>query len=103
VTVYVDQLFVMEAREGHAHRVGARHGHRWCHLLADDLAELLAFAARLGMRAAWLQRDARGGAHFDLVPPRRARALELGAKEITARDAVQVLRRMRAAAKETSR
>ena len=32
-----------------------------CHLWADTEAELLAFAAEIGLRAAWLQRSSRPG------------------------------------------
>ena len=43
----------------------------WCHMATDgELDELHAFAARLGLRRRWFQRD-----HYDLPParaPRRA-------------------------------
>ncbi len=68
-----------------------------CHLIADSEDELLAFALRLGMRRAWLQRD-RGVPHFDLTAARRARALELGAVELDRAGFVHKLREVRAAA-----
>ncbi|WP_122711357.1 DUF4031 domain-containing protein, partial [Pseudomonas viridiflava] len=43
MTVYVDE-------EGIRWR-----GREWCHLVADSLDELHAFAARLGLRRSWFQ------------------------------------------------
>jgi len=54
-----------------------------CHLWADTEAELLAFAAKIGLRAAWLQRSSRPGrrpfVHFDLTEGKRAKAIAAGA------------------------
>jgi predicted kinase len=50
----------------------------WCHMATDgELDELHAFAARLGLRRAWFQRD-----HYDLPPHGRAAAVALGAEEV---------------------
>lgn len=50
----------------------------WCHMATDGgFDELHEFAARLGMRRAWFQRD-----HYDLPPHRRAAAVALGAEEV---------------------
>ena len=65
-----------------AARVGARNGDRWCHLYADTEAELHAFAARIGMKRSWAQVSRRGIPHYDLVPGRRAAAVEAGAVEL---------------------
>ncbi len=53
-------------------------GRRWAHLMADDLDELHAFAARLGLPRCAFQ-DKRSGAHYDIDSGLRARALALGA------------------------
>lgn len=53
-------------------------GRRWAHLLADDVDELHAFAARLGLARARFQ-DRRSGAHYDIDSALRERALALGA------------------------
>jgi predicted kinase len=59
----------------------------WCHMATDgDFAELHAFAARLGLRRAWFQRD-----HYDLPPHGRAAAVALGAQEVSTGE---LLRRM---------
>jgi len=74
-----------------AQRTGARHGHKWCHLSSTpdddpDYAKLHTFAASIGMRRAWFQGD-----HYDLVPPRRARAVQLGAQEVSRYEMSMVL------------
>jgi predicted kinase len=51
----------------------------WCHMTTDgSFEELHAFAARLGLRRAWFQRD-----HYDLPPHGRAAAVALGAEEVS--------------------
>jgi Protein of unknown function (DUF4031) len=82
MTIYVDALLTWNGGyrgrdAAQAARTGNRHGHQWCHLFSDaddDHAELHAFARRLGLKRDWFQGD-----HYDLVPPRRAAAVSLGA------------------------
>lgn len=64
-----------------------RAGRSWCHMVSTvDEVELHAFAAKLGLRREWAQlRPKASAAHYDLVPRRRARAIELGAREVSAR------------------
>ena len=57
-------------------------GRRWAHLMADDLAELHAFAARLGLPRRAFQ-DRRSGAHYDIDAATRERAIALGARPLT--------------------
>jgi hypothetical protein len=74
MTVYVDPL-----RE-----VDPRPGWKWntaCHLIADSLDELHAFAARLGLRRAWFQPH-RIFDHYDLHLRKRKLAVKLGAVEV---------------------
>lgn len=52
-----------------------------CHLLADTLDELHAFAAQIGMQRAWFQNGS--APHYDLTPDRRAAAVQAGAIELT--------------------
>jgi len=93
MSVYVDPLFQVSEAAYHgpgarqARRAGDRGGHRWCHLFGDvaDSAELHTFAARLGMRREWFDRD-----HYDLVPSRRALAVRLGAIEVDRARAVEI-------------
>lgn len=100
VTVYVDDARIWATVGG----IRAR----WSHLLADDEAELHAFAARLRLRRAWFQdpRLPRPGRplgrpgtllaeawHYDVVDAKRELALTHGAVPITWRDAIEVARR----------
>lgn len=57
-------------------------GHRWAHLMADTLAELHDFAARLGLPRRAFQ-DKTSGAHYDVDAGLRERALALGAVPIS--------------------
>lgn len=69
-------------QKAQAERVGARHGHRWCHLSSTpddpDFSALHAFAVLIGLKRAWFQVD-----HYDLTPGRRALAVRHGAVEVT--------------------
>jgi len=100
VTVYVDDARIWAT-------VGSVRA-RWSHLLADDEAELHAFAASLGLRREWFQDPrvprpgkplARPGSllaetwHYDVTEAKRLLALERGAASIRWRDAVEVARR----------
>jgi hypothetical protein len=100
VTIYVDQLVGYgPAKDPQARRVGARHGHRWCHMFADTSgpdgdAALIAFARQIGLKPEWFQKHPLGN-HFDLTPTRREAAVKAGAKECTNREGVDVRRRAR--------
>lgn len=94
MSVYVDPLVRNVSADPQARRVGARHGHEWCHLWADSRGELLKFAKGIGMRSGWLQRSRRGLWHFDLVPPRREAAIRAGAIALDRSAAVECMRRV---------
>jgi hypothetical protein len=84
VTCYVDQL-----RRYPGHPSGRE---EWCHLVSDgDEAELHELAARLGLRREWYQARARRP-HYDLPPDRRARAIALGARPVSSRELIGLLR-----------
>ena len=73
---------------------GLRHT-RFCHLLADTRAELHAMAEALGVPRRYFQ-DHPWRWHHDLPEPLRARAIELGAQEVTLREVGELLRRRKA-------
>lgn len=81
--IYVDPLFYFEAEGAQAKRVGARHGHLWSHMWCDpgEEEELHRIAAKIGMKREWFQGHKPEFPHYDLVPPRRAKALKCGAVE----------------------
>ena len=62
-----------------------------CHMYADDVDELHAMAARIGMKRAWFQEHDRLP-HYDLTPSRRALAVANGAVEQTGRQLVRFMR-----------
>lgn len=53
-------------------------GRAWCHLVADSLDELHAFAAHLGLQRRWFQ-DRSFYPHYDVTVSVRDRALRIGA------------------------
>lgn len=81
--VYVDDAGIM------------KNGRFWCHLVADSVDELHAFAARLGIPERAFHRGARHP-HYDIPDDMGRRALAQGAMAITTRDAVRISRRLRA-------
>ena len=53
-------------------------GKSWCHLVADSINELHAFAEQLGLKREWFQ-DRTMYPHYDVTLKVKARALALGA------------------------
>lgn len=71
-------------------------GRRWCHLLADDEAELHGFAARLGIKRSSYQGPPKTSApHYDITGLERDRAVRLGAVECSREEIVAVFRRVK--------
>ena len=71
-------------------------GRRWCHLLADDEAELHRFAARLGVHRHSYQGPPKTYApHYDLTGFERDRAVRMGALPVGRDVIVDVFRRVR--------
>ncbi|QOD06035.1 DUF4031 domain-containing protein [Pseudarthrobacter sp. BIM B-2242] len=92
MTVYVDSMR-MRATVG---RITAN----WSHLSADTTDELLEFAARLGLRASWIQNPGHvWKEHFDVTDSKRELAIRLGAKPITMQEAVTLWTAKREAAR----
>jgi hypothetical protein len=83
LTIYIDTS---------RHRLGRM---VMCHMAADTLTELHAMADILGVRQ-WFQ-DRPGAPHYDICKATRARALRLGAVEVSSRDLLAVAKRCGAA------
>lgn len=98
--IFVDPLFVGVESNDVAARVGAKHGHRWCHMWheGEDPEELHRFAAKIGLRRSWFQSNS-VLPHYDLVPTKRALAIAYGAQ---IKDPKDTLRSMREAAVQRS-
>lgn len=69
-------------------------GRSWCHLVADSVAELHAFAAQLGLRQEWFQYRTMYP-HYDVTVSIQRRALALGAKVGDKRTIVACAKRLR--------
>lgn len=71
-------------------------GRRWCHMLADDEAELHRFAARIGIhRHAYQGPPKTSAPHYDLTGLERDRAVRMGARPVGREQIVAVFRRVR--------
>lgn len=87
MTIYVDD-WQQQARVG---RLNAK----WSHLTAgpfDDLAELHAFARRIGLQKRWFQDKPWPRQHYDVTEPKRQAAIQAGAVAITWREAGRQMR-----------
>jgi hypothetical protein len=82
MAVYVDRLIDYSWRHGPS-----------CHLIADSVEELIAFAIEMGLRAEWFQ--PRSSPHFDLTRKGREAAIKMGAIELNNREFVAKIRELR--------
>lgn len=80
MTVWVDEI-----RE-YPPTVKNHHHKKWSHMWADTDEELQAYAKLLGLRRSWYQDSDIWYLHYDVTPPRRAMAIELGAQFKPARE-----------------
>ena len=65
-----------------------------CHLVADTISEMHAFARRLSLRRSWCQKHS-SLPHYDLTENKRRQAIRLGAIEITDSQLVEMIREHR--------
>lgn len=54
-----------------------------CHMFADSTEELLAMADKIGVQRKWIQKAGTIREHFDICLSKRARAVGMGAVEIS--------------------
>lgn len=76
MSVYVDDM------------TAAYRGMTMCHMGADTTEELLAMADLIGVQRKWIQSAGTWREHFDICLTKRARAVRLGAIEVTQREFV---------------
>lgn len=87
MTVYVDVLM------NHGWKLRG-HPTKNCHMFTDgDIEELHEMAEAIGMKRSWFQ-DKRIK-HYDLHTRRRQKAVELGAVEVSRREAVKIWRTLK--------
>lgn len=66
-----------------------------CHMLADTLEELHGMADKIGVARRWYQGPPKTSTpHYDICKSKRARAVQHGAIECTAKEIVEVRRRV---------
>jgi hypothetical protein len=83
MTIYVDELQTYQQKATSGGRYFGS-GKQSCHMMTDgEPEELHQFAEQIGLRRAWYQNHPRHP-HYDLTPSKRARAVYLGAQEISA-------------------
>src|SRR5258708_15606201 len=83
MAVYVDDMNLQADVPDGRRAVRAR----WNHLFAGTEEELRAFAAKIGLRAEWIQDPGGSHAHFDVTTGKRQQAIADGAKAVTWREA----------------
>jgi hypothetical protein len=67
----------------------------------DDLEELHAFAARIGLRRDWFQDEPWPLAHYHVTEPKRRKAIAAGAVPITWQEAGRQMREALSSARQT--
>lgn len=67
----------------------------WSHLGADSLEEMHEFAQRLGLKRSWFQVSSSGIPHYDITRSMRAKAVKMGAEEVTAQEGFRRLMPLR--------
>ena len=84
MAVYVDEA------------IWAKHGRKWCHLIADDVDELHRFARRLGLHCSSYQGPPKTASpHYDLTSYERRRAIAYGARTCDRTAVVMIVRKLR--------
>jgi len=75
MAVYVDDM--------HLYPMGRLGRMKMCHMTADSHEELMDMAFKLDLDTDWLQHRGTWKEHFDIALGKRAKALTLGAVEVT--------------------
>jgi hypothetical protein len=75
MAVYVDKIETYPI--SFVAKPARKYGTKWCHLYADSVEELHAFAESIGLKRGWFQDKTLP--HYDLTPFMRDKALESGA------------------------
>jgi len=65
---------------------------KMCHMIADTSAELLAMADAIGVDRKWIQYEGERREHFDICKSKRAKAVSLGAIEVSIMQLARILR-----------
>lgn len=63
-----------------------------CHMIADTTEELILMADKIGIKEKWIQDAGTHQEHFDICLKKKRLALSLGAKEVTSRELVKIIK-----------
>jgi hypothetical protein len=63
----------------------------WSHLIADSILELHDFANKIGLKYVWFQSKPKKP-HYDIKGMMRKRAIENGAKIVSSKEIIKVLK-----------
>lgn len=63
-----------------------------CHMVADSRAELDDMADKIGVARKWIQKPNTDREHYDICKSMRAKAVKLGAIELTSFELVSLVR-----------
>lgn len=63
----------------------------WSHMGADSLEEMHQFARKLGLKRSYFQISSSGIPHYDVTEKVRAKAVKMGAEELTTKELYQRL------------
>ena len=86
MSVYVDEMIVCLQNKNWPYS-------RACHLIADSVEELHAFADRMGLKRSWFQ--SKSVPHYDLTTGMRFKAIMMGAIEMDRYKFVELIRKYR--------
>ena len=86
MSVYVDPIMPCTPNKNWRYKYS-------CHLVADTVAELHAFAACLGLKRSWYQYKVIS--HYDLTVNKRREAVKLGAIEMNTKQLGDLIKKQR--------
>jgi hypothetical protein len=84
MSIYVDPLFACLKNKNWKYD-------KSCHLIGDTEKELHSFAKKLGLKREWFHTHPKLN-HYDLYKNTRAKAVKMGAIEITRREIVEMMK-----------
>ncbi len=73
-----------------------------CHLLADTREELLEMVDTIKVQRKWIQKKDTPYEHFDICIAKKKLAIQHGAKRVTSRQLIEVIKRKRQQLKDQS-
>lgn len=82
--VYVDDMY--------KYSLGKFGRMKMSHMMTDTTEELLGMVDKIGLNKKWIQYPNTPNEHFDISISMRNKVVELGAKEVTTRELVEIIK-----------